>query len=97
MEQLDGHAAAVLAEGGEQQGRSPPAIVLVLLAVLYVSNSVCGERGSHGAARWPCCRHAWLKEDNSKGERENAEEGRDSGVHFKPSAHAHARGEWGSA
>ena len=54
-----------------------------------------GEQGGHGAARRPCCLRAWLREENSKGERENAEEGRDNGVHFKPSAHAHARGEWG--
>ena len=47
------------------------------------------------AAMASCYRRAWLKEENSKGERENAEEGRDSGVHFKPSAHAHARDEWG--
>ena len=45
------------------------------------------------AAMASCCRRAWLKEENSKGERENAEEGRDSGVHFVSSAHAHARGE----
>ena len=44
----------------------------------------------HGSLQPPC-----LAEENSKGERENAEEGRDNGVHFKPSAHAHARGEWG--
>ena len=37
-----------------------------------------------------CCRRDWLKEENSKGERENVEEGRDSGVHFKPSAHVDA-------
>ena len=54
-----------------------------------------GERGGHGAARRPCYRRAWLKEENNKGERENVEEGRDNGVHFKPSAHAHARGKWG--
>ena len=40
-----------------------------------------------------CCRRAWLKEESSKGERENALEGRDSGVHFVSLAHAHARGE----
>ena len=42
-----------------------------------------------------CCHCAWLKEENSKGERENAEEGRDNGVHFDSSAHVHAQGEWG--
>ena len=47
------------------------------------------------AAMASCYRRAWLKEENSKGERENAEDGRDNGVHFKPSALAHARGEWG--
>ena len=40
----------------------------------------------HGSLLLPC-----LAEENSKGERENAEEGRDSGVHFKSSAHV--RGE----
>ena len=34
-------------------------------------------------------------EENGKGERENAEEGRDNGVHFDSSAHVHAQGEWG--
>ena len=51
------------------------------------------KRGGHGApldghgSLLPPC----LAEENSKGERENAEEGRDIGVHFKSSAHV--RGE----
>jgi len=47
------------------------------------------------AAMASCCRRAWLKEENNKGERENAEQGRNSGVHFVSSAYAHAQGEWG--
>ena len=56
-----------------------------------------GKWGSHGA---PFGGHGFLLPlclakggEQSKGEREIAEEGRDSGVHFVSSAHAHAPGE----
>ena len=47
------------------------------------------------AATAPCCRRSWLKEENSEGEGENAEEGSDSGIRFNSSRRVHARGEWG--
>ena len=58
-----------------------------------------GKQGGHGA---PLGGHGFLLPlclakggEQSKGEREIAEEGRDSGVHFVSSAHAHTQGEWG--
>ena len=53
-------------------------------------------RQRNGSSRnWPLLCRAWLKEENDERERENAEEGIDSGVQFDSSTQVHARGEWG--